>query len=428
VSAWHSIRLRRLLKEPAVGGTWGSDPGDDELDVGCVRGTDFDHVGLVVNEERLPTRSVSRRDYSRRRLHIGDLVLEKSGGGEQQPVGRCVRFTLDVPCVPTNFACRLRPGPLTSDRFLAYLLTSLYSLGVTRRAIKQTTGIQNLDTESFLQELVRVPDRPTQERIADFLDAETARIDVLIEKKRELIAALSARANLLFSVALEVRGLRWASSLDHPVASDGLPIGWRVAHLSVLLDQLTNGYVGPTRDLLVEEGVRYVQSLHIKGGKIDFARHPYYVPPTWHNNRPRIHLRPSDVLIVQTGDIGQVAVVPADFGPASCHALQIARVRRDLISGEYLGAYLQAPFGRDSLLSRTTGALHPHLEGGIRDIRVVVPPLDVQRDVVREVEHRTVELNDVRSAVRRQIELLVEHRHALITATVTGELDLSVAA
>jgi hypothetical protein len=178
---------------------------------------------------------VSRRDLSARGLRPGDLILEKSGGGEQQPVGRCVRFTLDRLCVPTNFACRLRPLATTSDRFLAYLLASLYSLGVTRRAIKQTTGIQNLDTEVFLAESVRAPDRATQERIADFLDNETARIDALIEKKQRMLKLIKDRYIATVDVSARECGLRtvrlkrvgrvsYGLGQPPPLSDDGIPI------------------------------------------------------------------------------------------------------------------------------------------------------------------------------------------------------------
>ena len=273
-----------------------------------------------------------------------------------------------------------------------------------------------------------VPSGKTQREIAVFLDGETARVDALIEKKRRMIDLFEERKSVLLRRALEVRGFRWGASLESPAADPRLPAGWKVAHLSTVLEQLTNGYVGPTRDLLVDEGVKYIQSLHIKDGAIDFSRRPYYVPSDWHDERPRIHLRPGDVLLVQTGDIGQVAVVPPDFGPASCHALQIARVRRDLLVGDYLAAYLRSPFGRQSLLSRVTGALHPHLEGGIRDIPIVVPPLHVQTDVVDEIRDRSGLIDRIRSKLARQIELLGEHRQAMVTAGVTGQLDVAKAA
>src|SRR6266545_4781613 len=268
---------------------------------------------------------------------------------------------------PAYFVCE--PSQRVEPRYLHHLLRSTPWLQELTRVSKWMPPSQfDIGWEELRDIPVLLPPRENQRQISDFLDIETGRIDALIDKKRHMIELLEERKSVLLLRALELRGLQWGTSIQSPAADAGLPAGWKVARLSTVLEQLTNGYVGPTRDLLVDEGVKYIQSLHIKDGAIDFSRRPYYVPVHWHDERPRIHLRPGDVLIVQTGDIGQVAVVPPDFGPASCHALQIARVRRDLLVGDYLAAYLRSPFGRQSLLSRVTGALHPHLEGGIRDI------------------------------------------------------------
>jgi type I restriction enzyme S subunit len=303
-------------------------------------------------------------------------------------------------------------------RYLNYCFQSRPFLSGGQASMVGVAGQKRVPESWLLNYEVSVEDVRSQTEVADFLDTEAARIDALTEKKRHMIELLEERKSLLLVRALEARGFRWRSSLESAAAHGNNPRGWKVARLSVVLEQLTNGYVGPTRELLVDEGVKYIQSLHIKDGKIDFARGPYYVPRDWHEERPRIHLRPGDVLIVQTGDIGQVAVVPPDFGPASCHALQIARVRRDLVMGDYLGAYLRSPYGRQSLLSRVTGALHPHLEGGIRDIPIVVPPLPVQHDVVNELRDRSAPIDRLRLSIARQIELLREHRQALITSAV----------
>jgi len=308
-------------------------------------------------------------------------------------------------------------------RWLFYALQTLHL-----DDLSEDVGVPGLSRERAYDQTLPLPTRDEQRAIADYLDAETTHIDALIEKKQRMIGLLGERNSVLFTAALEARDFRWGASLESPAADGDVPQGWCVAHLTVMLDQLTNGYVGPTRDILVDDGVRYIQSLHIKDGKIDFARGHYYVALGWHKERPRIHLRAGDVLIVQTGDIGQVAVVPQDFGPASCHALQIARVRRNWLSGEYLGAYLRSPFGRQSLLSRVTGALHPHLEGGIRDIPIVVPPLPVQHELVNEVSESCEEADLIRAKLADQIALAVEHRHAIITAAVTGELDIAEAA
>jgi type I restriction enzyme S subunit len=189
------------------------------------------------------------------------------------------------------------------------------------------------------------------------------------------------------------------------------------------LRQLTNGFVGPTRDILIDDGVRYIQSTHIKAGRINFGRRPFYVSREWHDERPRIHLQAGDVLIVQTGDVGKVALVPPDFGDASCHALQIARVRPELLSGEYLASFLSSRLGYHSLLARATGALHPHLEAGIRAVPIVVPPSAVQAEIVREAAKQTARIEVLIDETEGFIELARERRAALITAAVTGQID-----
>lgn len=271
---------------------------------------------------------------------------------------------------------------------------------------------------------VRVPQPPLGEQhsIVSFLDLETARIDTLIAEQQRLIELLRERRESVADLVLAELGLRIPDRLEDYAGR--LPDGWRVVLLGQALDQLTNGFVGPTRDILEDQGVRYIQGTHIKLGRIDFERRPFYVSKNWHEERPRIHLREGDVLIVQTGDVGKVAVVPPAFGEASCHALLIARTRRSLLSGEYLAAFLSSRIGYQSLLARATGALHPHLESGIRNAPIVIPPPDIQDRVVDAVAEQTSKIDAMTAETERFIELARERRSALITAAVTGQIDV----
>ena len=324
----------------------------------------------------------------------------------------------------TGFAV-LQPRPEFDGRYFHYACRSepfveeivARSVGVSYPAIAP----RDLGDLSVPTPLLDV-----QRRIADFLDDQVACIDEAVRLRREQIEALERRVAVAADVALIHRGWTQPTSLEAE-AVQSVPEGWRVARLSQVLRQLTNGYVGPTRDILTDEGVRYIQGMHIKRGAIDFDRRHFFVSEAWHAARPRINLRESDVLIVQTGDIGRVAVVPPDFGEASCHALQIARVHEHVMSGQYLGAFLGSSFGYHSLLSRATGALHPHLEGGIRSVPVVVPPHDVQRAVVDEVNVYCEAAREGQVLMGQQVLLLEERKRSLITAAVTGEFDVTTA-
>lgn len=358
-------------------------------------------------------------------LADGD-VLVTEGSGSLGSVGASAVWHDDLPgphCFQ-NTLLRLRPRSRTDPRFLAWWARHAFASGMFA-SIATGANIYHLSAERVRSLPMTYLEPPEQRAIADYLDRETVRIDALIAAKERMVALARERAARAFDDAVTEFGARSPSAIDDPWV---LPAEWLTVNLSQVLVQLTNGYVGPTRDILVDDGIRYIQSLHIKGGKIDFGRGRYFVSPEWHAERPRIQLREGDVLIVQTGDIGQVAVVPPAFGDASCHALQIARVNRSLVSGEYLAAYLRSPFGQACLLSRATGALHPHLEGGIKTVPVVVPPRRVQREIVeavRAVEERTEHMGAV---LARQTEVLRERRQALVTAAVTGQIRVAVPA
>lgn len=316
----------------------------------------------------------------------------------------------------------LRPTGEMDPRFLDFLLrsTNFRQYGTAR--LTGAGGLKRLSATDLRNFEVMLPPPSQQRVIADFLDRETARIDMLIAEQQRLVELLRERRESVADLILAELGLRIPDRLED--YAGGLPDGWRVVLLGQALEQLTNGFVGPTRDILVEQGIRYIQGTHIKHGRIDFERRPFYVSHSWHEERPRIHLRAGDVLIVQTGDVGKVAVVPPAFGDASCHALLIARTRRNILSGEYLATFLSSRLGYQSLLVRATGALHPHLESGIRNAPVVVPPPHVQDHVVDAVNEQTSKIDTLIAETERFIELSRERRSALITAAVTGQIDL----
>ncbi|MFF9123915.1 restriction endonuclease subunit S [Streptomyces sp. NPDC014889] len=324
----------------------------------------------------------------------------------------------------------LRPGPLVESRYLHHLFRSAWFRG---EVVQRLRGIGSVDLgnvrtprinpDEFGSIRLPVPPLEEQRRIADFLDSEIARID-------RMTAATSAQQDLVEereSVAFTESVIR-AGGPRLQALSLGQHVEWPAMPLNRVLRQLTNGYVGPTRDLFVEEGVPYLQSLHIKHGEIDFARRPYYVSPAWAAERPRIRLGFQDILIVQTGAIGEVGIVGEDFVGASCHALLIARTDRHVLRPRYLWHALRSHWGRQALLREQTGALHPHLEAGnVRFMRFPIPSLSTQDRIVADTEAITRDVRTIQAALGRRMSLQAERRQALITAAVTGQFDVSTA-
>ncbi len=324
---------------------------------------------------------------------------------------------------PAYFACRPRPGLF--PRFAHYTLRSSPYLQELTRVSKWMPPAQfDIAWEDLREVVVRVPPLSVQRAIADYLDVVTARIDSGVDARLQQSNVLGERLGSCLADLWERDGLVQPAT-DIKVLRRQLPEGWQAMSLNRVLLRMTNGYVGPTRDILRDAGVPYVQSVNIKGGRIALARKPYFVDQSWHDAHPRTALRVDDILVVQTGDVGQVAMVGRDLGSANCHALLILRVDKRYLKPRYLYWFLRSHYGYQALLSRATGALHPHLEAGeIGSVPVVVPPIRTQELFCNVLERQALALDEVRGLLDRQVQLMRERREALITAAVTGQLTL----
>ena len=182
---WEIRRLAELHLD-VTSGTWGEEP-TGSGDIACVRVADFDRHHLRAKTDNPTMRHVNNQEVARKRLAKGDLLLEKSGGGDLQPVGIVVLFDNDIPAVCTNFVARLRPAQICTSKYALAIHSTLYAMRVNTRSIKQTTGIQNLDLNTYFSEIVPLPPLPDQYAIVARIDQETARIDASIERAQHQI-------------------------------------------------------------------------------------------------------------------------------------------------------------------------------------------------------------------------------------------------
>ena len=198
-SHWTVKRLKAATNF-TINGVWGEEPKGDGHDILCVRVADFEMNKLGVSTSKATNRCVTPSQLKNRLLSPQDILIEKSGGGENQPVGRAVSFDLTIPAVCSNFVGRIVPNPKTVfQRFLVYTLQNLYQHGLNKKSINQTTGIQNLDLDGYLEESVLYPPLPEQQAIASFLDKKTALIDSAIRQKERLIELLLEERTVLIN-------------------------------------------------------------------------------------------------------------------------------------------------------------------------------------------------------------------------------------
>lgn len=172
-------------------GVWGDE--DTVNGVSVLRSTNFNSDGSL-NFNKLSFRAIDPKKRDAKLLSEGDILLEKSGGGPQQPVGRvCLFQGSELPQSFGNFIARLRPTDEVLSEYLFYFLWHFHSLGKTSHYQKQTTGIRNLEFKRYLTIEVPVPPLSEQRRIVDILSRAEGIVRLrheAEEKATELIPVL----------------------------------------------------------------------------------------------------------------------------------------------------------------------------------------------------------------------------------------------
>ena len=173
------------------------------------------------------------------------------------------------PAVCSNFVARMPVADGYNPRYLTYLHAGLYAARINTRSIKQSTGIQNLDSESYLNEPVGLPRGTEQRAIASFLDRETAKIDGLVERKKRLIKLLQEKRSALITRAV-TRGL----DPNVPMTDSGvewlgeIPAHWEVKRIKNVSAFVTSGSRG-WAEFYSDKGPLFLRIGNVQSESID---------------------------------------------------------------------------------------------------------------------------------------------------------------
>jgi len=213
---WPSKRLADVL-ETSIGGVWGSEPGVESVDVRVIRVTELSKGGSIVPYSAA-SRSISDSQLTTRTLRIDDLLLEKSGGGPTQAVGRVGLIEiLESLSVCSNFMQLMRPNPsIVSARFLFWYLHGFYLRGGTKPMQKATTNIRNLKASEYVDQSIPIPSLQEQQALVSTLDRLCLESERLRDQVREMLKRQHNLRRALLAAAFNGRLIGSAPSADLP--------------------------------------------------------------------------------------------------------------------------------------------------------------------------------------------------------------------
>jgi type I restriction enzyme S subunit len=378
---------------------------------------DFDDAGFPVvrikqlldDEADFDLASVPERPVW---LSDGDLVFSWSAT-------LAVRFWTRGKALLNQHLFRVDVHPSVERRWFAYVLEE----GVRRLEPLMHGSAMTHITHDMLRSLtVALPPRATQRAIAGYLDAETARIDALIEKKQRMIALLDERDITLIH-ELTSRGLRNAETAASGVAWLGeAPNHWQVMQLRRLCSVRRGASPRPIDDPIYFDDSGEYAWVRIS----DVTEAERYLTTTTQRlstlgSSLSVKLLPGSLFVSIAGSVGKpiITKIKCCIHDGFVYFVNL-RMRP---------AYLYYLF-RASQVFQGLGKLGTQLNLNTETIggmTIPVPPLDEQDEIATALDRRLAHSGRTRKALIRQIALLEEHRQALITAAVTGEREIAEA-
>lgn len=412
---WESKPLRSLL-ESQSSGDWGADEGEEPITV--IRSTNFTNSG-VLDLSDVATRYFTAEKAATFSLLKGDVLVERSGGGPDQPVGRVAFVPEDMDrTTVSNFVQILRPDPSEVDpEFFGWVLYELQRTGMTERVQQQSTQMRNLQWRDYQRLLLPWPDLREQRRITKALKTADAAIIAACGEWKATHDLKRSLMSELFSSGIPGRHQRFEETRIGRV-----PATWAVKKVKdILIGRPTNGYSPQSKP--EPPGTKTVNVSCIRNGECDLSKVTYV---------------DIDDSVIQALQVHQ-----EDFfilrGNGNRDYIGIGGLVRDSVDEKmiYSDLLFRMPFDTDQVVPRfvpylwqTTKFLH-RLQAkaksgsglwkiGKRDIEnewIPIPPEPEQNEIVQAIEA----VISASFAAERNVASLEEAKKALLQNLLTGK-------
>lgn len=397
---------------------------DDEELVRLCNYTEVYNHAQITDDLPFMAATASQSEIEKFLLRAGDVIITKdSESWDDIAVPAWVPKDLD------NVLCgyhlsHIRPNAAELDG--AYLHLLLSSEAVNYQFCVAANGVTRfgLPARQIDQAIVLLPPLDEQRAIVRFLDAKTAEIDALIARKQRLLELLAEQRSALITKAV-TKGL----NPNAPLKPSGLPWPgdipkhWQVLPLTKYLDSWID-YRGKT-PRKTASGVFLVTAKNIKGGRIDYQLSQEFVAEDVYDEVMRRGLPEiGDVLLTTEAPLGEVAAIDRTEVALAQRVIKLCG-RRGILDNGFLRLWMMsAPF-QWHLLSYATGSTATGLKASRKCIlKLLLPPIGEQRSIAEFVHRRLERIDRQVAKIEGTLTVHREFRSALITAAVTGQIDV----
>ena len=421
---WDRERLRGVLSFHSAG-DWGGDSG--QVKVNAIRSTNFTESG------RLDFGDVAKRFLDAATAALleprkNDLLLERSGGGPEQPVGRIGFVRENLPGHAfSNFIHLLRPDPTKIEPdFLGWVLHRIQSTGIVVRLEQQTTGMRNLHFRDYLTLRFPKPPGPEQRAIADILDAVDAAIErtrIASEKAQRLKRGLMLQ---LFQVGFDGNGVARDDGRKGQFCSTPygrFPVDWQISDVRAEFEIATGFTLGQHRRPQMNPR-KYLRVANVQREfvSLDDVSELEAAEREMEGRR----LETNDLLIVEghadPGAIGRCAIVPPDAAGMTFqnHLFRLRSLRLNpLFAMFWLNSTVCRRYWRQKCA--TSSGLNTINQRKLKRLPVAVPPKPEQEMIADTLQAN----NDLLSTAELKLTRLLALKRGLMQDLLTGKVRVA---
>ncbi|QQZ28783.1 restriction endonuclease subunit S [Thiothrix subterranea] len=308
----------------------------------------------------------------------------------------------------------------THGRFLYFFATTLqFNLLATQTALPSIT---QTDLGNYL---ISYPTYQEQQTIAQFLDYKTQQIDQLIAKKRTLIDRLNEQRIALITHAV-TKGLNPAVTLkDSGVEWLGkVPKHWQQRRLKFVVQNITDTE-HKTAEYFEDGEYLVVRTTNVRNGKLILDKAKYTNQDTYEEWTRRAKPKAGDILFTREAPAGETCIVPDDIKLCIGQRMVLFQFDKTSMNPIFLLNSLHAGLADEFIKKLSLGSTVAHFNmSDIQNIPVFVPNIKEQNDIAVYLDKETARIDRMVELNKQTIDKLKEYRTALITAAVTGKIDL----
>lgn len=316
----------------------------------------------------------------------------------------------------------MHPLPGIVSRFAFYQLLNRDFIGVVDGS---TFGAKMPRVSwDFMASLpMAVPPEEEQCAVAAFLDRETGKIDALVAEQEKLIALLKEQRDTIIShavtkgldssVTLKPSGVEWLGDV---------PAHWAVSTLSRIAQRVVVGIAEAATHAYSDTGIPILRSTNIRAGRI--VGELLFINSTFSDGRSSKLINACDLVTVRTGNAGVTAVVPAELDGCQCFTMLITTLNIGFDSAFFCYWMNSSPAQRYFSLEGWGTAQVNISVPILKMLPVPIPQKQEQLGIVAHLDSELEKLDRLSAESGRAIKLLEERRAALISAAVTGRIDV----